>query len=213
MAPPASPTSSRRVYEATRSGDSSTHAFAGAKYLQAIARTDGDICLIQHNQPDGLDLYYLGWCHGPVGTARSGTSSRSSPATGSGCGGCDKSAQRADRRAASPNKQTPGFWNNVSQCCGIGRRRAILPRSSPRAVGCRLPRIRKEDDRRSARARHARRKRPALGPGRDTASGPSSLVAQTGYMQGAAGIGVWLLRLDAAETGRTTFIRLADTPF
>ena len=28
---------------------------------------------------------------------------------------------------------------------------------------------------------------------------PELLVAQTGYMQGAAGIGMWLLRLDAAE--------------
>ena len=23
-----------------------------------------------HHEPDGEDLFYLGWCHGPVGTAR-----------------------------------------------------------------------------------------------------------------------------------------------
>ena len=43
---------------------------AGAEYLQAVAKTDGDVCMIFHNEPDGKELYYLGRCHGPVGTAR-----------------------------------------------------------------------------------------------------------------------------------------------
>jgi hypothetical protein len=42
---------------------------------------------------------------------------------------------------------------------------------------------------------------------------PQLLVAQTGYMQGAAGIGMWLLRLDAAERGRTPFVRFPDSPW
>ena len=32
-------------------------------------------------------------------------------------------------------------------------------------------------------------------------------------MQSAPGIGTWLLRLDAAETGRENFVRFPDTPF
>src|SRR6185295_11417771 len=58
------------LYRATKEQRFLDGALAGARYLQAIAKTDGDICLVQHNQPDGLDLYYLGWCHGPTGTAR-----------------------------------------------------------------------------------------------------------------------------------------------
>jgi lantibiotic modifying enzyme len=59
-----------RVYEENRDRKYLDGAMAGAKYLQAIAKTDGDVCFIQHNnQPQGLELYYLGWCHGPVGTA------------------------------------------------------------------------------------------------------------------------------------------------
>ena len=42
---------------------------------------------------------------------------------------------------------------------------------------------------------------------------PELLVAQTGYMQGAAGIGSLLLELDAAERGRTAKIHLPDSPF
>jgi hypothetical protein len=42
---------------------------------------------------------------------------------------------------------------------------------------------------------------------------PQLLVAQTGYMQGAAGIGMWLLRLDAGERGGTPFVRFPDSPW
>jgi hypothetical protein len=42
---------------------------------------------------------------------------------------------------------------------------------------------------------------------------PKLLVAQTGYMQGAAGIGMWLLRLDGAGKGRESFVRFPDTPW
>jgi hypothetical protein len=42
---------------------------------------------------------------------------------------------------------------------------------------------------------------------------PDLLIAQTGYMQGAAGIGSWLLRLDGQQRKRPAFIRLPDSPW
>ena len=42
---------------------------------------------------------------------------------------------------------------------------------------------------------------------------PDLLVAQTGYMQGAAGIGMWLLRLDGQRSGRAPFVRFPDSPW
>jgi hypothetical protein len=42
---------------------------------------------------------------------------------------------------------------------------------------------------------------------------PELLQAQTGYMQGAAGVGMWLLRLDRFEHGKKPAVRLPDTPF
>ena len=42
---------------------------------------------------------------------------------------------------------------------------------------------------------------------------PEQLVAQTGFMQGAAGIGMWLLRLDGQERGRAPFVRFPDSPW
>ena len=107
-----------RVYEDTRNRKYLDAALAGAKYLQAIARTEGDMCLIQHNdQPQGLELYYLGWCHGPVGTARLWRQLAKVTGDKTWDEWVEKSA-RAVAQSGIPEKQTAGFWNNVSQCCG-----------------------------------------------------------------------------------------------
>jgi hypothetical protein len=42
---------------------------------------------------------------------------------------------------------------------------------------------------------------------------PDLLVAQTGFMQGAAGVGTFLLHLDAHGRGREPRIVLPDSPF
>ena len=42
---------------------------------------------------------------------------------------------------------------------------------------------------------------------------PDHLQAQTGYMQGAAGIGLWLLRLHAFEQGNSPGYVFPDSPF
>jgi hypothetical protein len=42
---------------------------------------------------------------------------------------------------------------------------------------------------------------------------PTNLVAQTGFMQGAAGIGTWFLQLDALERGERWRYPQPDTPF
>ena len=58
-------TGEERFLEAARS--------AGA-YLEAIVApigTEGtEGALVFHHEPEGEDLFYLGWCHGPAGTAR-----------------------------------------------------------------------------------------------------------------------------------------------
>ena len=80
--------------------------------------TDGDSCLIFHDEPDNKDLYYLGWCHGPVGTARLFY------LLGEVSG--DKTWLDWVRRSANglmtsgiPEQETPGFWNNAGICCGL----------------------------------------------------------------------------------------------
>jgi lantibiotic modifying enzyme len=199
------------VFEATKDRRYLEGALAGARYLQAIAKTEGNICLIPHNQPDGLDLFYLGWCHGPVGTARLWY--RLSKATGdtSWMDWVFKSAH-ALQQSGIPGKQTPGFWNNVSQCCGsagvaqflldlhgVTNDRQYLEFSKRMTADLLARGTRDDKGLRWVQAEH--RVRPEL------------LVAQTGYMQGASGIGMWLLRLDAAEQKRPYFVKFPDSPW
>ena len=42
---------------------------------------------------------------------------------------------------------------------------------------------------------------------------PDLLIAQTGYMQGASGIGMIMLRVDAFQKGLKRGLRFPDSPF
>jgi lantibiotic modifying enzyme len=199
------------LYGATRERRFLDGALSGARYLQAIAKTDGDICLVQHNQQDGLDLYYLGWCHGPAGTAR--LFYQLSKVTG------DKSWMAWVQKSANallvsgiPQQRTPGFWNNVSQCCGsagvaqfmldlhgVTRDAKYLAFAEKMTADLLARATRDDKGTRWVQAEH--RVRPEL------------LIAQTGYMQGAAGIGMWLLRMDGQQRGREPFIHFPDSPW
>jgi lantibiotic modifying enzyme len=199
------------LYQETGRREFFEAALAGAQYLQSVAKTEGDACLIFHNEPEGKDLFYLGWCHGPVGTAR--LFYRLFQITGdrSWMNWVRKSA-RAVMSSGIPEKQTPGFWNNVSQCCGsagVAEFFLNLYRVAPepqyldfakRVTHQLLSRAtRNNSGWRWIQAEH--RVKPEL------------LIAQTGYMQGASGIGMLLLHLDAFQQGKKPSIRFVDSPF
>jgi len=199
------------LYQETKRKEFLDAALAGARYLQSVAETSGDICLIFHNEPDGKNLYYLGWCHGPVGTARLWYRLYQATGDRAWLGWLEKSA-RAILASGIPEKQTPGFWNNVSVCCGsagvaeffleiyrVTRKPEYLEFSERVTADLLARATRDSGGMRWVQAEH--RVRPEL------------LVAQTGYMQGAAGIGMWLLHLDAFERGKKSWIRLPDSPF
>jgi len=186
-------------------------ALAGACYLQSVAITADGVSLIFHHEPGGEDLFYLGWCHGPVGTAR--LFYELYRVTG------EEKWMEWVRRCADaiflsgiPEKRTPGFWNNVGICCGsAGVAEFFLD----------LHRITGEEEYlkfcKRMTADMLARATPA-GDGikwiqAEHRIRPDFLVAQTGYMQGAAGIGTFLLYLDAFERGKSRLIRLPDTPF
>ena len=199
------------LYKVTREQRFLDAALAGAHHLRAIAKTEGDICLVPHDQPDNLSLYYLGWCHGPAGTAR--LFYQLYVVTG------DKGWMTWVGRSANgilksgiPEQRTPGFWNNVSQCCGnAGVAQFFLD----------LYGVTKEPRYRDFAVRMtadllARATRDSAGTRWVQAENrvqPNVTIAQTGYMQGAAGIGMWFLRLDGVDRQRPPFIRFPDSPW
>jgi lantibiotic modifying enzyme len=199
------------LYAETEQKEFLDSALSGARYLQSIAQTEGDTCLIFHDELDGKDLYYLGWCHGPTGSAQ--LFYRLYQVTGDeGWMEWVEKCARAILLSGIPEKQTPGFWNNVGQCCGsAGVAEFFLN----------LYRIKQKKEYIDF-ARHLTS--DLLKRGTHDESGlkwihgeyrrrPEFLQAQTGLMQGAAGIGLWLLHLDYFDRSKTPRIVLPDSPY
>lgn len=188
-------------------------ALAGARYLQSVANTEGDGCLIFHHEPepDGRNLYYLGWCHGPAGTVRLFYQLARSTKDDAWMGWVRRGT-RSIVASGIPEKQAPGFWNNAGQCCGLAGVADLFLRLY-KATGEAEPLAfaRRVGETLMAKATPA-------GEGLKWVHAehrvrPDYVYAQTGYMQGAAGIGMLLLHLDAVEHGREWGFRLPDSPY
>jgi len=188
-------------------------AIAGATYLKAIAHTEGDVCLVFHHEPEaaGRSLFYLGWCHGPAGTARlwrrlwQVTDDRAWLAW-------ERKSARAILTSGVPEQRTPGFWNNAGQCCGDASVAEFFL-ALHRATGD--PEYLAYADRVSAHLVTAatRDDAGARWIQAENRTQPKHLAAQTGWMQGAAGIGAWFLHRDAFARGAAPAITLPDSPW
>jgi lantibiotic modifying enzyme len=199
------------LYKETKDRKFLDASLAGAAYLLSVAKTEGDSCLVFHDEPDGRDLYYLGWCHGPVGTARLFYLLYEVSGDESWLDWVGKSAN-ALLQSGIPEEETPGFWNNAGICCGLAGvgeffldiYKATGDRSylefSKRVAAQLLAKASVDHGRMSwVQAEHRTR--------------PDYLFAQTGFMQGAAGIGTFLFRLALADRAKTRRVVFPDTPF
>ena len=112
----------------------------------------------------------------------------------------------------APEERSEGYWNNVSQCCcdaGVGDyalsqfhctgneryleladrvAREVLRRAVDDGTHCKWP-----------QAEHR--------------TSPEYVQAQTGYMQGAAGVASFLLHLATTLDGSPTKIQFPDSPY
>jgi lantibiotic modifying enzyme len=201
-----------RLHEVTGEADFLRPAIAGARYLERVSTCEaGRGCLVFHHEPGGEDLFYLGWCHGPVGTGR--LFQQLARVTGEG-GWLNwlREGARGIRAKGVPKTRTEGYWNNVSQCCGdagvgdfflslyaLGGAEADL--AFARRLGAYLLEEATEE---SGRARWIQA---------ENRTEPENVVAQTGWMQGAAGVGAFFLHLDGAETARRARVVFPDSPW
>jgi len=200
------------LYQETHDRTFLDAALAGARYLLSVADTDGDACIIYHDSSAaGKGIYYLGWCHGPAGTARLFYRLYQATHDPKWMEWTKKSARALLTRGGPIKAVTPGEWDNVGGCCGVvaeaqffrGLYRvthdASYLEASKQATEYVLSKAtRDERGVRWVQAEH--RVKPEL------------RLAQTGYMQGASGIGMWLLYADAARRQKTTIV-LPDDPF
>jgi lantibiotic modifying enzyme len=197
-----------RASAASRRRELLEAAQAGERWLRGLMTpTLRGGRMIYHSTPGNEGLYYLGWCHGPAGTARLYR-------TLAEVTGDVTYDERVKQLAAGivdmkVPERSPGFWNNVSQCCGncgvseffvALNRRTGDPRQlefAEEVAHDTLARATVEGDGwKWVQAEHRVR--------------PEDVVAQTGLMQGAAGVGLAMLHLDGAREGRAPFVRLPD---
>jgi len=185
-------------------------AIAAAGYVEAHTVENAGGHLVCHTDQNP-GLYYLGVCHGPPGTGRlmyllheiTGddhwlewlhTNMRGLLATG------------------APESRSKGLWNNFAQCCGdagIGDYALWLHRSTgnpayldvARRIAAVIIKGSTVDGSRRWWEQAEHRSRPHF------------VESQTGYMQGAAGIGSFLLHLATNDEVDVAKIPLPDVPF
>lgn len=196
------------LHQATGNAEALAAATAGARYLESVASTEGGGFKVFHVDPNGRDRYYLSWCHGPAGTSR--LFDRLASITGASRW-TDLAARcaRATIDSGVPEKQSPGYWNNISQCCGncgVGEYFISLQRRTPSAAyGEMIRRV----------AANTLARGTAEGDGMkwiqaENRVSPDAVVAQTGYMQGAAGVGSFFLHADGLAKNRVAPIVWPD---
>jgi lantibiotic modifying enzyme len=201
-----------RLYEETGDARFLTAARGGEAQIEALARVENDAALLFFREPDETELFYLGYCGGPVGTARLPYQLYKVTGEPDYLEWAERFA-RGIMQSGAPEKQTPGLWNVVCQCCGTGGVLDFITslwvatgKETYRDYGRRVADImlsRGTDiDGRGLRWYQAW-----------TRVQPGNVTAETGYMIGAAGVGSALLRFYLAEQGRYEAPLFPDNPF
>lgn len=201
-----------RAYAVDSDPDLLDAAVQGGRYLEGAGVCDGDGCRIFHHEPEGEDLFYLSWCHGPAGTARLFYQLAESTGDDAWLAWLDQGA-RGIKSFGGPETRSPGYWNNISQCCGdagVGEYFLALHAMTGEAEHLEYARRiadyiqgRSDDDGGPVRSWTQAEHR----------SQPELLEAQTGWMQGAAGVGAFFLHLEAAQRGESPLVTIPDTPW
>jgi hypothetical protein len=175
-------------------------ARAGAERLVAIGDTsDGGLVVPRYVPPldTGEEPVAFGWCHGSAGSSQLFAAldfAGVDEVAGAPPRHWQRAALRSVRRSGVPQRVRPGFWDNDGRCCGTaGVGDVVLDVWQRERAEEDLEHACVLADALVARARGAgehrwwqfvehRAEQPVLPPG-------------TGWMQGAAGIAAYLLRL------------------
>jgi hypothetical protein len=201
-----------RLYRATNNAKYLDAAKQGALHLQSIATVRGDAALIPYRFPDLTDVYYLGFCHGPAGTARTFYELHEVTHEPAYLRWTERLAQGVIQSGV-PEELTPGYWNVVCQCCGSA------------AVTDLFVSLWASTGRKDYLAFSQRVARQLVSRGTNldgkglrwyqawTRVKPWEVSAETGYSIGAAGVGAALLHVHLAEQGKYSAILLPDNPF
>jgi len=199
-----------RLHRFTGEGRYLDAAMAAANYTMSRSHPVGTGRLVCHTEEARNPIFYLGACHGPAGTGR--LLLELYDITGDP-NWLDDARTLMDGLLATgaPETRSKGFWNNYGQCCGdagVGEFALLMEKRTGEAayrdIALRCAQVLVSQSevtdgrRRWLHAEHRDR--------------PDFLQAQTGYMQGAAGMASFLLNLGASQEGKSVKRPLPDWP-
>ena len=185
-------------------------SLAATEWIMTTVRTDDDTCAAYHHDPDGTELFTLGWCHGPPGLGwlfrqLELTTGETTWRTWL------RRAARADLLSGIPARREPGFWDNVARCCGsAGVAEFFLDlhrlEGRPEDLAFAVTLVddllgRAIEDESGMRWSNYEFRRPE-----------PDLPPETSYLQGAPGIGSTLLRLHHHLAGDPWTVRWPHAP-
>lgn len=201
-----------RLYEETKRPEFLEAAKEGARHLQSIATAAGDAALVHYREPDLTDIYYLGYCHGPAGTARLFYQLHKVTGEGEYLEWTEKLA-RGIVRSGVPEKLTPGYWNVACQCCGSAAVTELFL-----SLWLSTGKAQYRDFALRVADQLISRETDLDGKGYRwyqawTRVKPWDVNAETGYKIGAAGVGAALLHTHLAARDRYSAILFPDNPF
>lgn len=182
-------------------------AIKAAALLDIIKNDKG---YIPHHLPGGEELYYLNWCHGPAGTSRLYYALYETTKDSTWHNTITQQANNMMKEGIA-TQQKPGFWNNVGKCCGatgvaeyylwlyqVTGNNEYLQFSTQMTQAMMAKATRNGE---LLKWIHAGNRRS-----------PDQLAAQSGLMQGSAGMGLWFLELHAHQLKKEPLIHLPDKP-
>lgn len=186
-----------RLFEATGDRRFLDAASEAARYVVSRMHPVGEGALVCHTEELQPPEFYLGQCHGPAGTGRLFTMLARLTGDASLLSPLDTMMRGLDGIGA-PSTRSWGWWNNYGRCCGdsgLGDA-ALLFASTPST-----------DVQRAGYLSLAHACASVVEDHSESTNGvrswtqaehrarPRFVQAQTGYMQGAAGIGSFLVHL------------------
>ena len=199
-----------QLYRATSDTRYLHAAREAARYVLSRATPVGDGCLVCRTEDAPDPIFYLGQCHGPAGTGRLFLELHDITGEAVWLDHAE-SLVRGLEALGAPEARSVGLWNNYGQCCGdagIGEFALLLANRTGEAHYLALAQrcgdvilaasITNGDQRHWIQAEHRDR--------------PDFVEAQTGYMQGAAGIASFLVHLATTLNGKPVKLALADWP-
>ncbi|XOV87769.1 MAG: lanthionine synthetase LanC family protein [Pseudomonadota bacterium] len=186
-------------------------ARSAADYIRSrtVEQSEGFlVCHLEEQQPP--KTFYLGVCHGPAGTGR--LMALLHQITGDETYWTWLEANfRGLTSTGAPEVRSPGLWQNFGQCCGdagIGDYALFLYKQSGNKVYLNFARRIAEH-----LVKHSETGAGMAWSQAEHRNRPEFTEVQTGYMQGAAGIGSFLLHFNSISAGKPCKIALPETPF